>query len=363
MPITQSSPPLVLLPEWAPQDAILLAWPTPATDWAPWLDQVQATYLHLLRTLSLYHRALLLVDPSVDLPALKSKLLAADVDLNAVQAIALPYDDTWARDFGVITLGNRKQTQGLNFIFNAWGGKFESSQDNQINDRLNQLGIFAQPLQPVDMILEGGSLESDGAGTLLTTSFCLLNDNRNQVTKADIEQLFAQHLLSNRVLWLDNGLLVGDDTDAHIDTLARFVAQDCIVYQGCQDNRDEQFADLAAMKQELQQLRQANGQPYRLIELPMPSQQMSGSGKRLPASYANFLIANGKLLLPLYDCAEDQQVQSQLQAALPEYEIVGIPCRGLIEQFGSLHCISMQLPQHSLNWDRLSSESIDWASL
>ena len=198
-------------------------------------------------------------------------------------------------------------------------------------------------MQP--LLLEGGSIESDGKGTLLTTVECLSSVNRNEYLQneeliANLKDVFG----FERILWLQNGYLAGDDTDSHVDTLARFCSEDTIAYVQCTDESDEHFEELRAMEQELQAFRQADGKPYRLIPLPM-ADCVEWEGERLPATYANFLIINGAVLLPYYDSPKDELAKAALQQAFPDREIIGINCLPLIKQHGSLHCVTMQYPE------------------
>jgi agmatine deiminase len=193
-------------------------------------------------------------------------------------------------------------------------------------------------------VLEGGSIESDGEGTILTTSRCLCNPNRNGGMGRDkIEQRLEEHLGATSVLWLDHGYLAGDDTDSHIDTLARFVNTETIVYVNCTDNQDEHYEELQKMREELQAMRRKDGKPYSLIPLPMCEAKYSKSGDRLPATYANFLITNSAVLYPTYNDKSDKRVGEILSELFADREIIPINCLRLIEQGGSLHCSTMQV--------------------
>ncbi|BCE01228.1 agmatine deiminase family protein [Marinicellulosiphila megalodicopiae] len=339
--------------QWQNQDAILIAWPHLNTDWQPWFEQVNQTYIELVSKISPITKMIVLIDDCLDQISIEQSLLSEQVNLQNIRFININYDDTWARDFGVITLTdtqNKVIPQSLNFTFNAWGDKFGSSQDNQINSKLEAIQFFNQPLKNIDFILEGGSIETDGKGTLLTSEICLLNPNRNKhLSKQQIEQQLIEHLNVKRVLWLQSGHLAGDDTDAHIDTLARFVNENTIVFQGCTDKNDEHFDALTEMKFELESFKTLDGCAYNLIELPLAQAQFDADGERLPASYVNFLISHQHIFVPIYQCDNDKIVIELLTKKLPQYTIVPVNCRTLIEQFGSLHCITMQLPQHTLN--------------
>jgi len=256
------------------------------------------------------------------------------------------YNDTWTRDYGPITVRNNKQTVMLDFTFNGWGNKFDATLDNTVNNQLTEAGAWPPTaVCKIDYILEGGSIDSDGQGSLLTTSACLLHPHRNPgYSREQVESLLGKTLGCTRVLWLENGFLIGDDTDSHIDMLARFCDPQTIAYTTCTDEQDEHYAALKQMEMELRQFTTASGHPYRLIPLPIPAPIHAKDGQRLPASYANFLIINDAVLLPVYqDQQADKHAFMQLQNAFVDREIITIDCKPLIMQHGSLHCASMQL--------------------
>ena len=260
-----------------------------------------------------------------------------------------PSNDTWARDHGFISLvddqGGRRL---LDFKFNGWGEKFPAELDNAINRRLYDEGkISGEYIDCLDFVLEGGSIESDGKGTIFTTSCCLLAPHRNQpLSQAEIEARLKQELCAERVIWIDHGHLTGDDTDGHIDTLVRICPDDTLLYIGCDDPEDEQYKDLRLMEEQLKTFRTLEGKPYRLLKLPMP-RPILFEGERLPATYANFLVINGAVLCPTYDQPDlDAEALRLIGEAFPDREIVGIDCQSIIKQHGSLHCCTMQYPGH-----------------
>lgn len=338
--------PATLLPaEWAPQDAILLTWPHAGSDWRPWLDQADHTFAVLAATISRYEIVLINCRDSKHSQHVRALLAAAGAHLERCRLYIAPSNDVWARDHGPITVYRDGRPVLLDFRFNGWGGKYPCDLDDQITSHLHARGAFGDvPREPVDLILEGGSIESDGGGTLLTTTQCLLNPNRNRLDQATIEQRLSDTLGVARLLWLRHGHLAGDDTDSHIDTLARFSDPRTIVYQGCGDPADPHFEPLQAMAEELRVFRTADGAPYRLIELPLPAAQYGEDGQRLPAGYANFLILNDAVLMPTYDDPLDRVALERLRDCFSGREIIDIPCAILIRQYGSLHCVTMQLP-------------------
>lgn len=332
--------------EWAPQDGVQLTWPNDRGDWAPYLTQVEPVFIAIAREVARRERLIISCYDTPHCEAVAERLKAADVPLQNVQLFAIPSNDTWARDHGPIGVYTDTTPRLLDFTFNGWGGKYIAEQDNRITQRLYQAGAFgAVHPSPVDLVLEGGGIETDGAGTLLTTTSCLLAPTRNpHLDKTQIEARLSELLGVDRFLWLHTGHLEGDDTDGHIDTLARFCTADTIAYQGCSDPQDAHYPALRAMAEELRTLRTRDGGTYRLVELPWPQPKRNAAGHRLPATYANFLIINGAVLVPTYQDAADGAALDALRTCFPDREIVAIDCSALILQFGSLHCVTMQLP-------------------
>lgn len=330
--------------EWEPQDGVLLAWPHEGTDWAPWLDQVERNYVALARAV-LEHTDLYLVVRDAPLRQRAHRLLG-DSAGDRVHWIEYDYNDTWMRDSGPVTLYDaQRRPLWLDFRFTGWGGKYAADADDALVENLLREPRFARVRrQRVDFALEGGAIETDGAGTLLSTWNCLAHRHRDK-DRTDIITVLKDTLACDRVLLLEHGELEGDDTDAHIDTLARFAAIDSIVYQGCDDLDDDHYAGLARMAEELRSFRTREGKPYRLFALPWAPRVEATDGRRLAASYANFLIINDAVLMPAYGLSTDDAAVAVLQLAFPARRVVAVPCRALIEQNGSLHCVSMQLPK------------------
>ncbi|MEI7997005.1 MAG: agmatine deiminase family protein, partial [Methylococcaceae bacterium] len=235
----------------------------------------------------------------------------------------------------------------LNFLFNGWGEKYQHQNDNALNHKLlNAKPFKGKAYKDIDFILEGGSVESDGIDTILTTKQCLLNPNRNiGLTQQEIEQQLLESLGAKRVFWLDQESLSGDDTDAHIDTLARFCSAKTIAYTSCEDAEDEHFTSLKFMERQLQDLRTQAGDPYHLVPLPLPQPIVDEEGQQLPANYANFLIINRAVMVPTYSDPMDAIALQRLADCFPQHEIIAIPCRPLVHQYGSLHCMTMQFPE------------------
>lgn len=310
--------------EWEPQSGVQLTWPHAGTDWAPMLDEILITYNEIAREIR-KREHLLVVGP--------------------------PSDDTWARDHGFITLISEyadAPARLLDFRFNGWGEKFESELDNALNHRIFDEGkVKGQYVDYLDFVLEGGSIESDGRGTIFTTTCCLMAPHRNQpLTRQQIEERLKDYLCAERILWIGHGRLTGDDTDGHIDTLVRVAPFDTLLYVSCTNQQDEQYEGLRRMEEQLQTFRTLDGRPYRLLPLPMPRPCLDDDGMRLPATYANFLIVNGAVLCPTYNQPDlDDEALATISKAFPDREIVGIDCRSIIRQHGSLHCCTMQYPE------------------
>ena len=337
--------------EWDCQDGILIAWPHAGTDWAYMLDEVTACYVEMARAiLDDDDERLLIVAPDADDVR---EALGADVDWQRIEIVELPTNDTWVRDYGPITVSRGGHLELADFTFNAWGMKFAADCDNLVTSRLAERGIFRMPLTNYrDLVLEGGSIETDGNGTVMTTTSCLTAPNRNDTFISDqLENELLQRLGCLKMLWLDHGELTGDDTDGHIDTLARFAPGGVILYTGCDDPEDEHFEPLMRMEEQLKQFTDVDGNHYHLIKLPLPDPTFDEIS-RLPATYANFLVTNHQVLVPVYGQPEKDITACELIGqAFPGRKVTGIDCRALICQHGSLHCATMQLPQDSLNTD------------
>lgn len=336
--------------EWERHDCVMMAWPHENTDWNYMLPEVRACFAEIIRTICEEERVLLIVPEGTD-----AERLAADYSLDTakITMLGIPANDTWARDFGPITIEIDGKPVMLDFKFNGWGLKFAADKDNLINSRAAAAGAFAAPLvNRLNFVLEGGSVESDGEGTLLTTSKCLLSPNRNgQLSRADIEDFLIATFGLRQVIWIDNGALAGDDTDSHIDTLCRFAPGETILYTGCDDPADEHYGCLAKMRTDLMNARTPDGKPYNLIELPLPDAVYDEEGNRLPATYANFLITPRSVIMPVYNQPRKDLLATQImKIAFPDREIKTVDCRPLIKQHGSLHCVTMQMPAGTVSF-------------
>ena len=342
--------------EWEAQSFIQFTLPHIETDWNPLLDQVLEAYKGLIKEI-IDIVPVLLVHPDPESVRERFSTLPTE-KLHWFQCLS---NDTWTRDHGAISVYKDNEPQLLNFQFNGWGLKYPANYDNQISSNLMRAGVFQDTrMKTLGLVLEGGSIESDGKGTLLVTEKCLLNNNRNpHLSKHEISEKLKTHLGIQRVLWIQNGFLQGDDTDGHIDTLVRFGSPDTILYCKCSDEADSNYQSLYQMESELNAFKKIDGSPYNLIPLPLPSPLYGVNGNRLPATYANFLIINNgkrkKVIMPLYQQKEDQQAYESLRKAFKGWEIKGVNSDVFIQQNGSIHCLSMQYPRGiNLNYNALN---------
>jgi agmatine deiminase len=307
---------------------------------------VEPVFAEIIARISRFETALVVApDPE----RVRRQVALSGADLENVRICRLDTNDTWARDFGPITVVEEGTPLLLDYGFNGWGLKFAANLDNQVTRALHETGIFGVvPRRAMGMIFEGGSIESDGEGTILTTAECLLEPNRNpHLSRVEIEELLAENLGAERFLWLENGYLSGDDTDSHVDTLARFCPGDTIAYVRCDDATDEHYPALCKMEKELRRFRTRDGNPFRLLPLPWPA-PLFDNGERLPATYANFLVINDAVLVPTYRDKNDTVALKAVSEAFPGREVIGVDCLPLILQHGSLHCVTMQLPKGTL---------------
>jgi len=330
--------------EWEEQDGVLLAWPHIQSDWSPYLDTVEPVFEEIATQIS---RQEFVIVVAPDPETVIFKLHKSGAVMERIRVYSLDTNDTWARDFGPITILEDDKPLLLDFGFNGWGLKFPSDLDNLVTRNLHKAGAFSStPLSTRGMILEGGSIESDGDGAILTTCECLLQGNRNpHLSRKEIETSLADQFGADHFLWLQHGFLAGDDTDSHIDTLARLCPNDVILHVMCDDSDDQHYEEFARMTEELRSFRTKKGAPYNLVPLPWPEAIFDENGTRLPATYANFLIINNAVLVPTYRDKADTVALETVQKVFPQHNVIGIDCLPLILQHGSLHCVTMQIPK------------------
>ncbi|MDA3046419.1 agmatine deiminase family protein [Campylobacter sp. VBCF_06 NA8] len=314
--------------EWENQNALLVSLPHEDSDWAPYLGEISSAYTHFIRAVAQF-QPLIAIAPK---RAVFDKVCGEIDEKFAVNFVQIPTNDTWIRDYGAIDVENEGKVEALNFTFNAWGGKFASEKDNALNATLYE--IWGKALRDVDLILEGGSVEFNGAGVLITTEECLLNDNRNALSKEILEQKLGEIFGLKKIIWLKGGFIQGDDTDCHIDTLARFVGENLVAVASCDDSSDIHYPALRSLKEQIL----AHG--FEVIELPLPA-PIFYENRRLGATYANFVFVNGGLIVPTYGDKNDEIALSRLSKACPGRKVVGVDARVFIRQNGSLHCSCM----------------------
>ncbi len=334
---------MIRLPaEWEKQEMVLMAFPHDKSDWNDDLNSAYSIFVKLASAIC-YNQKLIILVPQKDRELVKDMFCYHD----KISFVSYETNDTWIRDFGAISIYRDGSRVIKDFQFNGWGSKFDYEKDNLATQFLHKNWYFGiSDIEKVDFVLEGGSIESDGDGTIMTTTKCLLNPNRNNKTKEKIEEILRKEVGAKRFLWLSHGYLAGDDTDSHIDMLARFVSRETIVYLKCYDKNDEHFEELNKMEEELKCFTRNNGKKYNLIPLPLPK-AIYKDGKRLPASYANFLITNHTVILPIYQDEKDKEVIKIFKELFPNRDIIPLDSRRLIEQGGSIHCSTMQVPVQS----------------
>lgn len=316
--------------EFEEQSFTQIIFPHVNSDWAEYLSEAERTFENIIKEIIKYQKCLVVCANLADVKGRfepNKNLYFVEYETN----------DTWARDCSALCIENDTKIELLDFTFTGWGGKFEASKDNAMSKNIAH--SYSAKLKTIDIILEGGAVESNGAGTILTTSECMLNKNRNStLTKEQMTQILQDEFGMSKILYLNHGYLAGDDTDSHVDTLARFVDERTIMYVKCEDRDDEHYKELKLMEAELEAF--VKDEDFKLIALPM-SEACYFDGERLPATYANFLFVNGAVLVPTYGVKQDEEALKIFKETFPTKEIVPINCFTLIKQHGSLHCVTM----------------------
>lgn len=319
-----------LIAEFEPQSFIQMIFPHKETDWAPYLEEVRQTYQKIIKIICRYEQVVLICSDKEEVRS----YFPNQPNLTCIEYVS---DDTWARDCSALSVCVDGEVVLYDFEFTAWGGKFGARRDNALTQALKH--HYPNRVEQIDFILEGGGIESNGDGVLITTATCMLNPNRNPLSKEEISHKLTTFFGLRDVEYLEHGYLAGDDTDSHIDTLARFIDTDHIVYIQCQESTDEHYEELLLMEQELKKI--AKKHNFRLTPLPF-CDAVFYEGERLPATYANFLILNGAVIVPTYGVRQDSEALEIFQKLFPNRDVVGVDCRVLIRQHGSLHCATMQ---------------------
>lgn len=331
--------------EWEKQDAVQFTFPHADSDWKIILEDAIQVFVNVITAILPFEKVIVVTKNLVE-----TKNYFKNYSSQNLFFFEIDSNDTWARDHGGITVLNNSDIKILDFTFNGWGQKFDAEKDDLITEKLHLAKVFKAPIEKVDFVLEGGAIETNGMGTLITTRHCMQSPYRNPGFSEDqINNILFNNFGTSNIYWLNNGYLAGDDTDSHIDTLVRFCNPSTLAYVKCDDQSDEHYESLLKMEEELKKLVDVNGNPFQLVPLPWPDACYAEDGHRLPATYANFLIINEAVILPIYNVKQDQQAVKVLTNIFPDRKIITVLCRTLIEQHGSLHCISMQYPAGSIN--------------
>jgi agmatine/peptidylarginine deiminase len=319
-----------LIAEFEKQSFTQIIFPHAKSDWVEYLEEAQETFINIIKAITKYQECLVVCN---NVEGVKSRFK----DTKNLYFVEYETNDTWARDCSVLCIEESNTLKLLDFTFTGWGGKFEASKDDAMSSAIKR--CYDKELKKIDLILEGGAIESNGVDTILTTSECVLNKNRNaSLKKEQMTKKLQEEFGMSRILYLNHGYLAGDDTDSHVDTLARFIDEKSIMYVKCTDESDEHFGELKLMEDELMAFSKEYG--YRLIALPM-TDACYFEDERLPATYANFLFVNGAVLVPTYGVKQDEEALEIFRETFPDKDIIGINCFSLIKQHGSLHCVTM----------------------
>ena len=324
-------------PEWAPHAAVWTAWPAGEDHWEGHLERVRDDFAGFLRVLSSFERVELIVRSEEAENDARARLVGCDVGFHRRM-----HDDIWLRDCAPIFVTNGSEIAAVDWIFNGWGDKFKHDLDNQLPEFIADLA-GVQRFVP-NVVMEGGALEVNGAGVLLTTRQCLLEKHRNpDLSAADLERSLSDYLGVQKILWLEDGM-ENDHTDGHIDTISRFASERVIVTCICEDVTDPNYAILQRNLELLRGFTDLEGQPFEIVALPLPANRLEIHGRRLPPTYANFYIGNGCVIVPTYGDPNDARALEILRGVFPAHQVIGSSSRYLITGGGSFHCVTQQQP-------------------
>ncbi len=346
--------------EWEHQSMVQLTWPHKDTDWASTYDDIVETMTEMAIAIAENQKLLVVSQIKRQTIAHLKKAMTEKQFCNTT-IVACRTNDTWARDHGFITVfeyphavspndpsiaeQHIHKVKLLDFKFNGWGNKFEANFDNHINSRIYETGaVKGEYENHDDFILEGGSIESDGKGTIFTTANCLLAKNRNKhLTKEQIEEQLKKRLGATRIVWFNHGSLKGDDTDGHIDTLVRCAPNETLIYASHKKADKQNIKEISKLYHEIHKIRNTYGRPFKLVSLPFPEPITDNEGNQLPATYINYLVINKAVIVPIYgQPINDKEACDVLARIYPEREIIPIDARPIIKQHGSVHCLTMQ---------------------
>jgi agmatine deiminase len=330
--------------EWEKHEATWLTYPYLDDSFPGKLEQIYPPYIEFIKQIAIGEKVRINVPDEIHKQTLLTSLGSNDVGLKHIELFVHPSNDVWCRDHGPAFVINPKAKEKkaiVNWEFNAWGGKYPSDLDNQIAGKIAK--HFGLPVYNPGIIMEGGSVDFNGNGSLITTCACLLNKNRNpHLTQQEIEKYLFDYYAVSQILWLHDGI-AGDDTDGHVDDITRFVNEDTVVTAIEIDEYDENYFPLRENLKRLKKMRLLNGKQINIVELPMPNPQY-WEDRRLPASYANFYISNQAVIMPLFKCIQDDVALDVLTSLFPDRKVIGIDSVDIVWGFGSFHCLSQQEP-------------------
>lgn len=335
--------------EWEPHDGTFLGWPHELTDWPGKFAPIPWAFAEIVRHLAEVETVFLAVEHRESESRVRSILKKSHVNLGNVRFLKIPTDRGWMRDSGPICVKDHSGSVAFNhFVFNGWAKYENHKKDAKVVTRIHQ-SLHKRLILPARngrrVVLEGGSIDVNGAGTLLTTEECLqskIQERNAGFSKSDYEEVFRIYLGATNVLWLRNGI-AGDDTHGHVDDLSRFVTANTVVTIVEEDSTDANYLPLQENLQLLRDMKDQDGHSLRIETLPMPS-AVYFNGQRLPASYANFYIANKIVLVPTFNDANDRVALNTLAKLFPDRKVVGVYCRDLVLGLGTIHCMTQQLP-------------------
>ena len=335
---------IYLAPEWERQDAIILVWPHTISDWSEQLTSIEKTYCELAHRISLKQQVIIIAYNLDHEQSIHTKLNEHSINENNVITTCIPSNDTWVRDYGPISIKFENGYKLLNFEFDAWGGKYEYHKDNAFSSKFCEKLNLAIPCEQIDFVLEGGNLEVNSQGELLSSVNCFSRQSNLNIRR--LEKKLRTWFGIQRVYWIDCIKLEGDDTDGHIDTLARFCSDEIIVYSAANNSYDQNTEMLQTLYSELKNIRQQANNKFELVPLPLPT-PIHINKQQLPATYANFLITNHYVLVPTFDDEQDSYALRTLQEIFPTREVIGINSLAMIQQLGGLHCATMHLSENT----------------
>ena len=332
--------------EWEPHAATWLSWPHKEESWPGKFEPIPSVFVKLVKALSPHEHVHINVCDEEMEADVRSRLQREGVDLKAISCHRIPTNDAWIRDHGstflIRNIDTKRELVVVDWEYNAWGGKYPPwEKDDAVPKRIAAMRYL--PLFEPGIVMEGGALDVNGKGTVLTTTSCLLNKNRNPgLSQREIEEYLCAYLGVSKVLWLGDGI-VGDDTDGHVDDLVRFVGPTAVVAVVEEDPTDDNYKILQENLRLLRAMSDQDNHPLEIVTIPMPA-PMFYEGQRIPASYANFYIANGVVLVPTFSDRNDARAMTILQKLFPSRKVAGIDCRDLVWGLGAIHCVTQQEP-------------------